>query len=98
MAASFGGTALFRSDSPGSDLQPVGGAQSMVQVLQGNRTILWTALSGSVSRYRVEGWPTSVGASELGGAVMMERPTDGTAGVIEFGEKPKTVSFELAPG
>jgi hypothetical protein len=25
----------------------------------------------------------------------MEQPADGTAGVIEFGEKPRSVSFEL---
>jgi hypothetical protein len=67
----------------------------MAQVLQGNRTVLWTALSGSVSMYRVEGWPVTVGDNDLGGAVMMEQPADGTAGVIEFGEKPRSVSFEL---
>jgi hypothetical protein len=26
----------------------------------------------------------------------MERPADGTAGVIEFGEKPRSVSFEIS--
>jgi hypothetical protein len=51
-----------------------------------------------VSLYRAEGWPTSVGGSDLGGAVMIERPVDRTAGVIEFGEKPRSVSFELASG
>ena len=98
VAASLGGTALFRAESPGADLQPVNGAASTVQVLQGNKTVLWTALSGSVSLYRVEGWPTSIGDNELGGAVMMERPADGTAGVIEFGEKPRSVSFEVSSG
>jgi hypothetical protein len=33
----------------------------------------------------------------LGGAVMMERPADPTAGVIDFGEKPRSVSFEMEP-
>jgi hypothetical protein len=98
VAASLGGTALFRAESPGADLQPVNGADSVVQILQGNRTVLWTALSGSVSLYRAEGWPTRIGDNELGGAVMMERPADGTAGVIEFGEKPRSVSFEVSPG
>jgi hypothetical protein len=98
VTASIGGTALFRADSPGSNLHPVSGAESMVQVLQGNKTILWTALSGSVSLYRAEGWPTSVDGNDLGGGVMMGRPADGSAGVIEFGDKPKSVSFELAPG
>jgi hypothetical protein len=97
MAASIGGTAVFRAASPGDDLRPVDGAASMVQVLQGNRTVLWTALSGSVSMFRVEGWPTTIGEHDLGGAVMMERPADPTAGVIDFGEKPRSVSFEMEP-
>jgi hypothetical protein len=98
VAASLGGTALFRAESPGADLQPANGAASMMQVLQGNETVLWTALSGSVSLYRVEGWPVSIGDDELGGALMMERPADGTAGVIEFGEKPRSVGFEVSSG
>jgi hypothetical protein len=98
VAASLSGTALFRAESAGADLQQVNGAASMVQVLQGNRTVLWTALSGSVSLYRVEGWPTRIGDNELGGAVVMERPADGTAGVIEFAEKPRSVSFEVSSG
>jgi hypothetical protein len=60
--------------------------------------VLWTALSGSVTMYRVEGWPTTLREHDLGGAVMMERPIDGTAGVIEFGEKPQSVGFEIEPG
>ena len=96
MAASVGGTVLFRSEAPGADLEPIDGAGSVVQVLQGNRTVLWTALSGSVSMYRVEGWPTTVDGNDLGGAVVMGRPADGAAGVIAFGEKPKAVSFEIS--
>ena len=98
MAASVGGTALFQADAPGADLDPVDGADSIVQVLQGNRTVLWTALSGSVSMYRAEGWPISVGENDLGGAVMIERPSDGAAGIIEFGEKPRSISFEVSSG
>jgi hypothetical protein len=94
-AASFAGTALFQADSPGADLAPVRGAAEMVQILQGNRTVLWTSLSGPVTWYRVEGWAGTVDGNELGGALVIERPADGTAGVIEFGEKPKSVSFEL---
>jgi hypothetical protein len=97
MAGSIGSTALFGAASPGEDLEPIGGADSIVQVLQGNRTVLWTALSGSVSMFRVEGWPTTIGEHDLGGAVMMERPADATAGVIDFGEKPRSVSFEMEP-
>jgi hypothetical protein len=48
--------------------------------------------------YRVEGWPTTFGENDLGGGVVMERPVDGTAGVIEFGDKPMTLSFETSGG
>ena len=85
---------MFQADRPGADLSPVGNAAEMVQILQGNRTVLWTSLSGAVTSYRVEGWASTVDGNELGGAVVIERPADGTAGVIELGEKPKSVSFE----
>jgi len=94
-AASFAGTALFQADRPGADLAPVGNAADVVQILQGNRNVLWTSLSGAVTSYRVEGWASTVDGNELGGAVVIERPADGTAGAIDFGEKPKSVSFEL---
>lgn len=94
-AASLGATAFFAADRPGSDLRPVGGAEEMIQILQGNRNVLWTALSGSVALYRVEGWPVSSGGNHLGGALVIERPADGSAGVIEFGEKPKSIVFDL---
>jgi hypothetical protein len=94
-AASLGATALFTADRPGSDLRPVEGADEMIQLLQGNRNVLWTALSGSVGLYRVEGWPVRIDGNDLGGALVIERPTDGSAGVIEFGEKPKSIVFDL---
>ena len=86
----------YKLTEAGQDLRPVGESGSVVQILQGNRTILWTSLSGSVGMYRVEGWPTTVDGNDLGGAVVMERPADGAAGVIAFGEKPKAVSFEIS--
>jgi hypothetical protein len=96
-AASFGGTALFQADRPGADLAPVGNAAKMIQMLQGDETVLWSALSGGVvTSYRVQGWASTVDGNELGGAVVIERPQDGTAGVIDFGEKPKTVTFEFS--
>jgi hypothetical protein len=94
-AASLGATAFFTADGPGSDLRPVGGAEETIQILQGNRSVLWTALSGSVGLYRVEGWPVSIDGNDLGGALVIERPTDGSAGVIEFGEKPKSIVFDV---
>jgi len=95
IAASLGATSFFAADEPGSDLRPVGGAEEMIQILQGNRNVLWTALSGSVGMYRAEGWPVSIDGNDLGGALVIERPADGSAGVIEFGEKPKSIVFDL---
>ena len=96
-AASLGATAVFQADRPGADLKPITGADEVVRVLQGNRTLLWTSMSGAVSSYRVQGWASTVDGNDLGGAVIIERPANGTAGVIEFGEKPKSVRFELTP-
>ena len=88
-------TAVFTADQPEANLSPVGNSDELVRILQGNRTILWTSLAGSVSSYTIQGWPTSDGDSELGGALMMERPEDGLTGVIDFGEKPMSLSFEI---
>jgi hypothetical protein len=88
--------ALFHAPSRGADLAPVGGAETLVRVIQGNQNVLWTSLSGNVTSYVVQGWPSSSGDTELGGAMMMERPTSGGAGVIDFGEKPMTLRFEIA--
>ena len=94
-AASLGTTAIFSADRPGADLRPVDGADEVVQILQGNQSVLWTALSGSVGLYRVEGWPVSANGNDLGGALMIERPADGSAGVIDFGEKPRSIVFDV---
>jgi hypothetical protein len=94
-AASLAATAVFVADGPGSNLAPIGGADHMIEILQGNQTILWSSLSGSVASYRVEGWPRTIDGNDLGGALVIERPVDTEAGVIDFGEKPKSVSFEI---
>lgn len=95
-AASFTGTALFQADRPGADLAPVGNAAEVVQILQGNGTVLWTTMSGVVTFYRVQGWASTVDGNDLGGGVVIERPEDGRAGVIDLGEKPKTLGFEVS--
>jgi hypothetical protein len=94
-AATVGATATFSADRPGANLAPVDEAASMVEILQGNRTILWTALSGSVASYQVEGWPVTIDGNDLGGALVIERTGDSSAGVIDFGEKPRTLRFDL---
>jgi hypothetical protein len=94
VAAAGASTALFQAAAPGQDLFPVDGADKVIQILQGQKSILWTTLDGSVGSIVTQGWPTTVGDSELGGAMTIERPSDGTAGVISFGEKPMSVEFE----
>lgn len=88
-------TASFLAERPGADLSPRGRAEDVIGILQGSETILWSSLAGSVSSYRVAGWPSTPAESELGGALVIERPEDGLAGVIDFGEKPMSVTFEL---
>jgi hypothetical protein len=94
-ALALSASALFRAPSRGADLVPTGGSETLVQILQGNQSILWTSLSGIVTSYVVQGWPSTSGGTELGGALVMERPTNGEAGVIDFGEKPMTLRFEI---
>ena len=95
LAAATASSATFLAESPGADLTPLKGAEAVINLLQGNETILWTSLAGSVSSYSVAGWPSESEGNELGGALVIERPEDGFAGVIDFGEKPRALSFEL---
>ncbi len=89
--------AVFSAPRPGSDLRPTGGAADLIELIQGNESVLWSALSGTVTGYVVQGWPSSNGENELGGAMMMERlENGGDAGIIQFGEKPMTLSFDIA--
>ena len=96
MAAALSTIALFRATAPGSDLRPVGGAETVIDLIQGQETLLWSSIKGTVSSYTVLGWPSSVGEHDLGGAMVVERPADGSAGVIDFGEKPMSVEFDVA--
>lgn len=95
VAAATSAAALFEAPEPGAPLAPVGGAEDVVQLLQGSRSILWTSLTGPVASYRVEGWPTEIDGNELGGPLVMVRPSDPGAGVIDIGERPRSVSFEI---
>ena len=94
-AATVGATASFQAERPGADLGPVGQSGTIIEILQGDRTILWTALSGSVASYQVEGWPVTIDGNDLGGALVIERTGGATAGVIDTGEKPKSLRFDL---
>jgi hypothetical protein len=94
MAASSVGVARYLAPALGDDLAPVGDAASVIQVLQGQRTILWTSLQGPVGSIVVRGWPEVGEDVELGGALVIQRPDDPYAGVIETGDKPMSVTFE----
>ncbi|MGH8946315.1 MAG: hypothetical protein ACRDVL_09200 [Acidimicrobiia bacterium] len=94
-AATFSASALFQAPLPGADLEPVDGAAQVVQLLQGQRSMLWTSLGGNVSSITVTGWPTQEQDNELGGALMIQRPADGSAGVVKFGEKPMALRFDM---
>lgn len=95
LAATTAGTAVFKSGAPGQDLTPVGGAGALVDLLQSNGALLWTSLAGPVTEIRVQGWPVVNGDVELGGALVMERPEDPSAGTINLGEQPMTATFEV---
>jgi hypothetical protein len=95
IAAAFSASALYEAPAPGLDLEPVAGAEKVIDLVQGESAILWTALAGDVTSYLVLGWPETHGEVELGGALVLERPEDGGAGVIEFGDKPMSIEFTL---
>ncbi len=95
MAAGFATTARYVADAPGANLRPVDGAERVVQILQGNQHILWTSLTGSVTSVTVRGWPVTSGDVELGGALSITQPDTGDAGVIDAGDKPMSVEFEV---
>lgn len=97
MAASGSVTAQFAADRPGLDLKPVGTAEQLVSLVQGQNNILWVSTTGTVSDITVRGWPVDDGEVELGGGLIITQPDGGEAGVIEFDEKPMTVVFEINP-
>lgn len=97
VAAVFSTTALFEASSPGSNLEAVGGAEMIIDLIQGQKTLLWSSLSGTVTGYTVLGWPTNVDGHDLGGALMIAKPENGLAGVIDSGEKPMSASFDVSP-
>ena len=93
IAAAGSSLASFQATSPGSNLKAVGGAELVIDLIQGQETILWSTLTGPVTNIRTVGWPTNDGTDELGGALMLERPADGTVGIVDFGEKPMSMTF-----
>jgi len=95
-AAAFSASAVFEAGAPGSNLNPIDGAELVIDLIQGQEHLLWSSLSGNVASLEVVGWPTSDGTHELGGALMIERPEDGLVGVVDFGEKPMSAEFSVS--
>lgn len=95
LAGALATSVSFTAQAPGQPLVPVGAAADVIRLVQGEQSILWTTLSGSVESYRVQGWPSSDGDVELGGAVMLEK-VSGDAGIISLGERPMSLEFEMA--
>jgi hypothetical protein len=96
VAAAFSTSALFQAPSPGSNLDPVNGAELIIDLIQGQEALLWSSLSGTVTSYTVLGWPSRVDGQDLGGALMIDKPESNSAGVIDLGEKPMSVDFDVS--
>lgn len=96
LAAATSTTAIFTASEPGSGLEPVGGAELLIDLVQGQENLLWSSLAGSVELINVVGWPSTDGEHDLGGALVLERPTSALAGVVEFGERPMSARFDLS--
>jgi hypothetical protein len=96
LTAAGGAIAVFVAGGPGENLIPSGNSESLIDLTQVNNSILWVSLAGNVSTVKTLGWPTSDGAHDLGGALVIEEPTNPLAGTINIGEKPMSVGFELS--
>jgi hypothetical protein len=97
MALTAGGAvAVFAAGGPGENLSPGNGAELLVDLTQVNGPILWSSLAGPVITVETRSWPSHDGDNDLGGALMIERPANSLAGVIDIGEKPMSVQFTLS--
>lgn len=97
MALTAGGAvAVFAAGGPGESLSPGSGAELLVDLTQVNETILWSSLAGPVITVETRSWPSHVDGSDLGGALVIERPANTLAGTIDIGEDPMSVVFTLS--
>ena len=93
IAAAGTSFANFQATSPGTDLKPLNGAEAVIDLIQGQETILWSALSGTITNVKTVGWPSSDGTHELEGALMLEVPANQLVGIVDFWEKPMSMTF-----
>ena len=76
-------------------MSPIGEADLLVRLTQSNSSVLWTSVAGSISTIETLGWPSSDGIHDLGGALVIETPENPTAGAINIGESPMSVTFDI---
>lgn len=95
LATAGGAVATFTAGGPGENMRPTNEADHLISLVQSQDSVLWTSLAGNVSVVKALGWPSSDGAHDLGGALMMETPSNPTAGTMNLAEKPMSVEFEL---
>jgi hypothetical protein len=95
LTAAGGAVAVFTAGGPGESMSPLGEADLLVRLTQSNNAVLWTSVTGNVSTVDTRGWPTSDGTHDLGGALVIEQPERPTAGTVNIGEKPMSMSFDL---
>ena len=95
LTAAGGAAAVWVAGGPGENLYPERGASLIVELTQVNNTVIWTSLAGNVSLIETTGWPSSDGTHDLGGALVIEKPSNPLAGTINIGEKPQSVEFSL---
>jgi hypothetical protein len=97
LAAASMTTARFVADQPGADLNPIADAGELISLIQGQEHLFWASLSGPVTQVTVWGWPVSDGEVELGGGMSITRLDGGSdSGIIDTGDKPRAVSFEVS--
>ena len=95
LTAAGGAVAVFTAGGPDENMLPADGADLLVSLVQSNESVLWSSLAGNVSLVETLGWASSDGVHDLGGALMIERPANPTAGTVDIGEKPMSVSFSF---
>lgn len=95
LTAAGGAVAVYAAGGPGETMRPADGADLLIGLVQSNQAVLWTSLAGNVSTVQTLGWPTSDGTHDLGGALIIERPSSPTAGAIDIGERPMSVEFDF---
>ena len=93
--AAGGAVAVFAAGGPGENLSPISGAERLVEITQVSNSLVWTSLAGNVSFVETRGWASSDGTHDLGGALVIERPTNPLAGTVNIGEKPASVTFSF---